>query len=79
VAAATKANGRQDEQDLQDGFSPRPTGATPSFLLNPVTSFILFILFILSKIRVGISGLLVIEKFGVGARRFTIPKIPSFS
>jgi hypothetical protein len=47
--AATKANGRQDEQDLQDGFCLRPTGAIRSFHLKPITSFILSILFILSK------------------------------
>ena len=28
LKAATKANGRQDEQDLQDGFCLRPTGDT---------------------------------------------------
>jgi hypothetical protein len=47
--AATKANGRQDEQDLHDGFCRRATGAIDSFQLNPRTSFILSILFILSK------------------------------
>jgi hypothetical protein len=44
ACAATKANGRQDEQDLQDGYCLKPTGAIHSFQLNPVTSFILFIL-----------------------------------
>jgi hypothetical protein len=29
------ANSRQDEQDLQDGFRRRPTGAIDSFQLNP--------------------------------------------
>jgi hypothetical protein len=52
--AATKANGRQDEQDLQDGFCLRPTGSRDSFHLNPVTFFILSILFILSKNQVPI-------------------------
>jgi hypothetical protein len=52
--SGVEANGRQDEQDLQDGFSLRPTGAIPAFLLNPVTSFILSILFILSKDQVSI-------------------------
>jgi hypothetical protein len=52
--AATNANGGQDEQDLQDGFGPRPTGVIDSVQLNPVTSFILSILFILSKNQVSI-------------------------
>jgi hypothetical protein len=45
---------RQDEQDLQDGFCLRPTGAMHSFQLDPVTSSILSILFILSKNQVSI-------------------------
>jgi hypothetical protein len=47
--AATKANGRQDKQDLQDGFCVGPAGAMHSFQLNPVSSSILPIRFILSK------------------------------
>jgi hypothetical protein len=51
---ATKAKRRQDEQDLQDGFSLRPTVTIHSFQLNPITSFILSIQFILSKNQVSI-------------------------
>jgi hypothetical protein len=51
VYAATKANGRQDEQDLHDGFCLRPTGAIDSFQLSPSN---LSILFILSKNQVSI-------------------------
>jgi len=47
--AATKANRRQDEQDLQDGFCLRLTGTIDSFKLDPSSFFILSILFILSK------------------------------
>jgi hypothetical protein len=47
--AATKANGRQDKQDLQDRFCLRLKRAMHSFQLNPVNSFILSILSILSK------------------------------
>jgi hypothetical protein len=45
---------RQDEQDLQDGFCLRPTSAVHAFRLNSATSFILSILFILSKNQVSI-------------------------
>jgi hypothetical protein len=53
IKAATKANGRQDEQDLQDGFCLSPAGDT-FVSVNPVTSFILSALFILSKNKVSI-------------------------
>jgi hypothetical protein len=49
AAAATKANGRQDEQDLPDGFLSE-TGWCGKFVLSESSSsFILSILFILSK------------------------------
>src|SRR5687768_12036853 len=47
--AATKTNGRQDEQDLQDGFCSRLADAMRSFQLNPISSYILSIRSILSK------------------------------
>jgi hypothetical protein len=42
-------NGRQDKQDLQDGFYLGPAGAMHSFQLNPESSSILPIRSILSK------------------------------
>jgi hypothetical protein len=43
-----QGNGRQNEQDLQDGFGLRRAGAI-SIQLNPAASSLLSILFIMSK------------------------------